>query len=39
MIVEALGRCGRNLSLAAQALQIPKSTLHDKMKKHALTLS
>jgi two-component system C4-dicarboxylate transport response regulator DctD len=38
MIVEALGRCGPNLTLAAQALQIPKSTLHDKMKKHALTV-
>jgi two-component system C4-dicarboxylate transport response regulator DctD len=39
MIVEALSRCDRNLTLAAQALQIPKSTLHDKMKKHALTVS
>jgi two-component system C4-dicarboxylate transport response regulator DctD len=39
MIVEALGRCGGNLTLAAQALQIPKSTLHDKMRKHALTVA
>jgi len=27
------------LTLAAQALQIPKSTLHDKMRKHALTVA
>jgi len=36
MIVEALSHSGGNLTLAAQALQVPKSTLHDKMKKHAV---
>jgi len=36
LIVEALGRFDGNLTLTAQALKIPTSTLDDTMKKHAL---
>jgi len=36
MIVDALRRNEHNLSQAAQVLQIPKTTLHDKMKKFGL---
>jgi DNA-binding NtrC family response regulator len=38
MIVEALSRCGHNLTLTAQSLRIPKTTLHDKMKKHEVKI-
>ena len=33
LIVDALRRYGGNLTQASQALQVPKTTLHDKMKK------
>lgn len=33
LIVDALRRHGGNLTQASQALQVPKTTLHDKMKK------
>lgn len=36
LILDALRRSGGNLTQASQALQIPKTTLHDKMKKHSL---
>lgn len=36
LIADALRRHGNNLSQTAQALQIPKTTLHDKMKKFGL---
>ncbi|MDR3373322.1 MAG: sigma-54 dependent transcriptional regulator [Ancalomicrobiaceae bacterium] len=36
MIVEAMSRCDHNLTLTAQALRIPKTTLFDKLKKHSL---
>ncbi len=36
MVTEALRNNGNSLSLAAGALQIPKTTLHDKMRKFGL---
>ncbi|MDC7787239.1 sigma-54 dependent transcriptional regulator [Rhodoplanes sp. TEM] len=36
MIADALRRHGMNLSQTAVALRIPKTTLHDKMRKHGL---
>ncbi|MDR3495281.1 MAG: sigma-54 dependent transcriptional regulator [Ancalomicrobiaceae bacterium] len=36
MIVDALRSSGDNMTLAAQGLRIPKTTLHDKMKKLGL---
>jgi DNA-binding NtrC family response regulator len=38
MISDALRLTGNNLTLTAQALRIPKTTLHDKMKKLGLKL-
>ncbi|NMG37397.1 response regulator [Azoarcus sp. TTM-91] len=37
LIDETLRRHGGNLSRAAEALRVPKTTLHDKIRKHGLT--
>ena len=37
LIADALKRCGGSLARSAEALGIPKTTLHDKIKKYGLT--
>ncbi|MCO7635793.1 sigma-54 dependent transcriptional regulator [Pseudomonas sp. S 311-6] len=39
LIVEALRRHDNNLTRASAALQVPKTTLHDKVRKYGLNLS
>jgi two-component system response regulator AauR len=36
LIAEALRRNGNSLARTAEELQVPKTTLHDKIRKHGL---